>query len=174
MHVSSYILRAAWTCKNTLGALRVLYLFVYLLSQWGSNKQWAPGVWQRQTCWLLGYWETPPALISEEEREMKRKPEGGREEKRKVWLSDRRRERGKRREKKKQKGRWMDHGFHPFRLVSLQGKHTARFSSLSLSRCCHPLVISQHKILRISPGHRGCSLMLLNQQHSRLNHLINV
>lgn len=47
------------------------------------------------------------------------------------------------------------------------GKAATHFSSLSFSQSCHPLVISQHKILGISPGHRGCSQMLPNHRRSR-------
>lgn len=63
-----YILQWGPAERNA-GSPEFLFLFNYLLSQWGSSQQWAPGVWQRQTCWLLGYWETPLALISEKKRE---------------------------------------------------------------------------------------------------------
>lgn len=112
MHFSSCdILNAAWTCKNILAALWVLYLFVYLFSRWGSSKLWAPGVWERQTCWLLGYWETPPALISEKERdeEKDRRWERGKKEKCEWEIEA---ESEETRERKKQKDRWMNHSFH--------------------------------------------------------------
>lgn len=97
---------------------------------------------------------------------MKRQTEGGKEEKRKVWLSDICREWRKRKKEKKQKGRWTEGDFHPFCLVSFAGRAVAHFCSLSSPWSCHPLVISRYKILRISSGHRGCSQMLLNQQQS--------
>lgn len=45
-----------------------IYLSIYLVD--GGAVICGPlASGQRKTCWLLGYWETPPALISEEERD---------------------------------------------------------------------------------------------------------
>lgn len=142
-----------------------IYLSIYLVD--GGTISSGPLVSGRDKHAGCEATEKPHRLSLVRKREMKRKTEGWKEEKRKVWLSDRRRERGNQREKKRQKDRWMGHGFHPLSLVSLQGKPRLIFSSRSFPLSCQPLVISQHKTLRISPDHRGCSQMLLNQQHSR-------
>lgn len=106
---------------------------------------------QRQTCWLLGCWETPLALISEKETG---KTEGGREakkKKKKVWMRDRGEEWGNQREKR---SRETDGWITAFTSLSylFARKAATHFPSLSSSQSCHPLVISQHKIQRISPG----------------------
>lgn len=90
---------------------------------------------------------------------MKRKRNRWDRGKREVWARDRGREQRTWREKRC-KDRWIEQRFH------LSGFFVCNFSSLS-SRSCHRLVISQHKIPRISSGHGGCSRTLLNHRQSR-------
>lgn len=108
---------------------------------------------QRQTCWLLGCWETPLALISEKETDEKGRQKVGEKQKKrkKVWMGDRGKEWRNQREKR---SRETDGWITAFTSLSylFARKAATHFSSLSSSQSCHPLVISQHKIQRISPG----------------------
>lgn len=167
MHFSSgNILRAARTRSNTLAALWVLYLFVYLLGRRGAVSCGPPVCVRRQTHWLLGYWETPPALISEDERDEERGWERGARQNVQMW--DRGGERGE--------DRQTDVCITAFTSQSsLLAAHSSSHSFLPSSQSCRLLVISQRKIPRISPGHGGCIQILQHHGSSRLNKdLINV
>lgn len=102
---------------------------------------------------------------------MKRKTEGGRQVKKKEKCEREIEAKTEEiRERERERSRKTDGRITGFTSQSclFAGKAANPFSPLlSSSQSCHPLVISQHKILRISPGHRGCSQMLLNHRRSR-------
>lgn len=134
MHFScSDILRPA-ECAPP--ALLVFCLFVYLFSWWRAVICVPPTAsGQRQTCWLLGYWETPPALISEERNRWRGRGEVGEEE--------------ENRERRETDG-WITAPATQSCLFALKTPPHPPFPPNRPS--LHPLVISQHKMLRISPG----------------------
>lgn len=111
-----------------------IYLCIYLVD--GGAVIYGPLVsGQRQTCWLLGYWETPPALISEEETDEE---------------EDRRWERGK---KKSVNERWRLRVMKEEAERQMDGSHISPLSLVCLQEKPHP-------VFPCSPPHGPVALFL--------------